>query len=299
PVDFAAGTVVIFNRTQDEQIVPVSTTLRTSSGVPVEFMTTLTATVPAGTGATTSTTIIALEPGPRGNVPAGQINRFTNPSLGLLVRVINESPTTGGSVRQAGVVTNDDKDRVRSKLRQLIQQAGYDQMVAELDEQEFIPPESLLVIELNLTYNQFAGDVSDTLGAEMQAVVRGTAVGNYHANQLAYAALLKQVSVDYTLLPQGLRFSAGGMQEVADRAVTFPVTAEGIVVADIDRAAIKDAITFMPIGQAQEWVSRTMPIVSVPGIDVSPNWLGRLPVFPFRIKVVVNDVSPLIFGSDE
>jgi len=143
PVNFATGTVVFINRTQDEQFIPISTTLRTSSGVPIEFVTTQAVIVPAGTGATASTTIIAVEPGPRGNVPAGQINRFGNPTQGLLVRVINEAAASGGSIRQAGVVRDDDKDRVRAKLRQLIQQEGYERMRAQLDEGEFIPPESL------------------------------------------------------------------------------------------------------------------------------------------------------------
>lgn len=299
PTDFAKGTVVIFNRTQDEQIVPISTTVRTSSGVPIEFITTQTATVPAGTGATTSTTIIAVKPGPRGNVPAGQINRFANPSLGLLVRVINDQPTGGGSVREAGVVTDDDKDRVRSKLRQLIQQKGYEQMQAELDAQEYIPPESLQVIELDLTYDKFSGDVSDTLGAEMHAVVRGTVVADYNANRLAYLALLKEVPPGKTLLPKGLRFTAGGIEAVTDRAVTFPVTAEGLVVSEIDTGRVKDAIVFKPIGEAQKWMSDNLPIVGVPGVDVEPNWLGRLPALASRIEVEVKDVSPLIFGEGE
>ncbi len=299
PVDFATGTVVFFNRTQEEQVIPISTTLRTSSGVPVEFITTLTATIPAGTGATTSTTIIAVEPGPRGNVPAGQINRFADPRLGLLARVVNDAPTEGGTVRQAGVVTNEDKDRVRAKLRQLIQQEGYEQMQADLDEQEYIPPESLQVIELELTYDKFAGDVAETLGAEMRAVVRGTAVADYNANQIAYFALLDKVGFDQTLLPEGLRFSAGGVTEVNGRAVTFPVMAEGVVVSDIDVERVKRAIAFMPIGEAQRWMAENLPIVTVPGVEVSPNWLGRLPLFPFRIRVVVRDVAPLLFGEGE
>ncbi len=299
PTDFATGRVVIFNRTQDEQIVPISTTLRTSSGVPIEFITTQTATIPAGTGATTSTTIIAVEPGPRGNVLAGQINHFANPSLGLLVRVINDQPTGGGSVREAGVVTDEDKDRVRSKLRQLIQQKGYEQMQAELDAQEYIPPESLQVIELDLTYDKFSGDVSDTLGAEMHAVVRGTVVADYNANRLAYLALLNEVPPGKTLLPKGLRFTAGGIQAVTDRAVTFPVTAEGLVVSEIDIKRVKDAIVFKPIGEAQQWLSDNLPIVGVPGVDVEPNWLGRLPALASRIEVEVKDVSPLIFGAEE
>jgi hypothetical protein len=71
PVGRARGVVVFFNRTQSEQRIPVSTTLTTSSGVPIEFRTTVSATIPAGTGATVQVPVVAVEPGPSGNVPAG------------------------------------------------------------------------------------------------------------------------------------------------------------------------------------------------------------------------------------
>lgn len=291
PVDRATGLVVMYNRTRDEQLIPISTTVRTSSGATVDFVTTQTATVPAGVGATVTVPVIAVEPGPPGNVPAGQINRFASSSLGLLVRVINESGTGGGSMREAGVVTNQDKDRVRSKLRQLIQQKGYEEMLAGLDEQEFIPPETLLVIELDITYEQFSGDVSPVLGAEMHAVVRGLAIADYNANQLAYYALLKKVPFDKTLLPDGMKFSAGGIEILEDNKIAFPVMVEGTAVSDIQPEQVREAIKFKPIGEAQAWLSDNLPIVSVPGVDVSPNWLGRLPVLADRIKVVVNDVT--------
>jgi len=299
PVDFAAGSVIFFNRTRDEQTIPVSTTLRTSSGVPIEFITTQETIIPAGPGATANAPIVAAAPGPAGNVPADQINRFANSTLALLARVINETPTGGGSVRQAGVVTEDDKDRLRSKLRQVIQQQGYDLMLAELDEQEFIPPESLQVIELDLTYDKFSGDVAEKLGAEMRAVVRATAIGSFNANQLAYFSLLAQTPEGQTLLTQGLRFSAGGVEAIQDQAVTFPVMAKGLVVSEIDIDQVREGIVFKPIGEAQAWLSQNMPIASTPGVEVSPNWLGRLPLFPFLIEVVVNDVVPLIFGEEE
>ena len=280
PVGFARGAVVFFNRTQNEQRIPISTTVRTSSGVPVEFVTIIEATIPAGTGATTTVPIRAVAPGRSGNVPASQINQFSNPTLGLLARVVNDRGTGGGTVELAGVVTEDDKLRLRSKLRQIIQQQGYEQLLAELGPEEYIPPESLQVIELSLSYNQFSGDVSTALGGEMRAVIRATAVNNYNLNQLAYFNLLKQVPPSYTLLPDGLQFEAGGLEEINDRAVTFPVTSKGVLVAEIDEALIQEEVAGLPIGMAQAWLAGNLPIVGVPGIDVEPNWLGRLPCFP-------------------
>jgi hypothetical protein len=99
------------------------------------------------------------------------------------------------------------------------------------------------------------------------------------------------------LLPNGLRFSAGGIEAIQDRAVAFPVMAQGIVVSEVDIDQIREAITFMPIGEAQAWISENQPTVSVPGIEVEPGWLGRMPLFSFLIEVEVVDVVPLIFGE--
>lgn len=297
PVDLAQGSVVIFNRTQDEQFVPISTTVRTSSGVPIEFRTTQDAVVPAGPGKTVRVPIRAVEPGPIGNISEGQISRFTNPTLGLLLRVVNDSGTFGGTTRQAKVVTEDDKDAVRAKLRQLIQQQGYEQMLQDLPQDVFIPPESLQVIELNLTYDKFSGDVADKLGAEMQAVVRGTLVSNFQVNDLAQSYLLREVPSGKTLLLQSLQFKAGGIEDIADRTVSFSVIVDGIVVTQINEDIIREQIVFQPIGEAQQWLTDNLDIVTVPGVEVNPNWLGRLPVFATQINVEVTDVNDLIFGD--
>ncbi|MEM7028275.1 MAG: baseplate J/gp47 family protein [Chloroflexota bacterium] len=297
PQDFALGEVVFFNRTQDEQIIPISTTLRTSSGVPIEFLTVQTTTIPPGTGATTTTQVIAVEPGPIGNVTSGQINRFANPILGLQARLINETPTDGGTIRQAGVVTEDDKDRVRSKLRQVIQQTGFEMMQDELPLGQFIPPESLQVIELDLTFDKFSGDVAETFGGEMRAVVRGTAVDSANANQLAYLALIDEVPDRQEILARGLAFSAGGVSEVSDRAVTFPVMVEGLAVSELDPELVRNVTSWMPIGEAQAWLNNNLPLVTVPGVEVAPDWLGRLPLFSFRTNVIIRDVDALLYGE--
>jgi hypothetical protein len=129
----------------------------------------------------------------------------------------------------------------------------------------------------------------------MRAVVRATAVGSYDANRLAYASLLQLVPPGQSLLDDGLQFSAGGVEVSEDRVVTFPVMAKGLVVNEIDVDEVREAIRFMPLGEAQAWMADNLPIVTVPGVELSPNWLGRMPVFPFMIDVDVTDVVDLIF----
>jgi len=298
PVGYAEGTVIFINRTEDEQTIPVSTTVATSDGEPVEFLTTVTATLPAEIGALTSTQVIAVEPGPPGNAAAGQINRFVNPSYGLLARVINEQPLAGGTMEPARVVEQADKERLQAHLRQLIYQEGLNQLEASLVEQEFISPETLQVIVLDVSYNEFAGDVSDTFSGEMQAVARGTVVGGYNANRLALAALQLQVPPGYELDLEGLHFGAGEILDLQDGVIVFKIFAEGRAVPIIDAHDVAEEIAWLPVGEAQALLSQQYVLATVPAVDLEPGWvidyIGRLPFSPLRIGVNIRDAVTLV-----
>ena len=302
PVGKAGGSVVFINRTEDEHTIPISTTIATSAGEPVEFITVQTATIPAGVGATTPTLAIAIEPGPDGNVRPGQINRFVDSGYGVLARVLNEQAFSGGTLEAARIVIEDDKERLQAHLRQKIQKEGLAQLEAALDEQEFVPPASLQVIVLDVTYQEFSGDFSDTFGGEMQAVVRGTVVGGYNANRLALAALEAQVPADYKLDIEGLHFGAGEVLEVEDRAVSFRIISNGMAVPTIDQHEVAGDIAWLPVGEAQAKLAEMYQLATVPGIELQPDWmvawLGRLPLIPLRINVVVNEAMTLVADGD-
>jgi len=288
PAEKAQGIVTFVNRTNQEITIPVSTTLSTSSGTTVRFLTVQTATVPSAFNAITQTEVIAFDPGPIGNVAAGQINRIPDPVLSRQVTVINEAPTGGGTMAPAGVVTRADKDRLQAIVLQQVQQNGYSQLLAGLADQEFIPPESLIVIPLDSFYTpNLDGEVTDLLTMEMRAVVRGTAIGGQNANQLALAALQAQGSPDYRLDPRSLEFVAGQVIGVQDRAVSFEMRAAGEAVAQIkDRQVARD-VRGLPIEEAMVYLRQQHPLSGEPEIEVKPDWLGRLPWFPFRIAVDV------------
>lgn len=303
PARKAAGRVVFINRTEEVQTIPISTTVSTSAGEAVEFISVVSATIPAGIGATSGPTpVVALEAGLRGNVRVGQINRFVNNAYALVARVVNEEPITGGTLEPARVVEQADKERLDAYLRQRIQQQGLDQLQAQLGEQEFIPPESVQVITLDVKYREFAGDVSDTFGGEMQAVVRATVIGGYNANRLALAALEAQVPPDYTLDLKGLNFGAGEVLDIQDRVVTFKIFARGHAIPEIDSHQVAEEIAWLPIGEAQNLLGQHYQLATVPGVDMQPdwlvNWLGRLPFSTIRINVVINEPVTLVAGRE-
>jgi hypothetical protein len=196
------------------------------------------------------------------------------------------------------VVVQDDKERLQAHLNQKIQQEGYRLLEESLGEQEFVPPETLQVIVLDVTYNEFAGDVSDTFSGEMQAVVRGTVVGGYNANRLALAALEAQVPPGYVLDIEGLHFGAGEILDVRDRVVTFRVVADGRVTPQIDPQKVAGAVTWLSVGEAQARLAQQYDLAAVPGVELQPDWarqwVGRLPFIPLRIDVVINDAVTLM-----
>ncbi len=303
PVGKAVGTVTFINRTDSQQLIPISTTLTASAGEPLEFTTAVTVVIPSGVGAAvTPTLVVAVEPGPGGNVGPGKINRFVDPTYNLVARVINEQALGGGIMEPAKIVVQDDKERLEAYLRQKIQQEGLAQLQASLAEQEFISPETVQVIVLDVKYREFAGDFSDTFGGEMQAVVRGTVVGGYNANRLALAALEAQVPPGYELDTKGLHFGAGEVLDIQEQTVTFRILALGLAVPVIDKHEVAEEIAWLPIGEAQEWLSQQYDLATVPGVEIEPSWLtgwlGRLPYSPFRIEVVVQEAVTLMADGD-
>lgn len=299
PVGKAEGTVTFINRTDQAVLLPVSTTLSTSAGQPLRFLTAYTTTIPAGAGATsTPTLVIAVEPGPDSNVKAGQVTGFEDPSLGLRARVINEQAFSGGSMEPAKIVVQDDKPRLEAYLRQQIQQEGLRQLQESLAEQEFISPETLQVIVLDVKYREFSGDFSDVFGGEMQAVVRGTVVGGYNANRLALAALEAQVPPGYELDTRGLHFGAGEVLDIQDQTVTFRIIASGLAVPVIDKNDVAGDIVWLPIGEAQNLLNQQYDLATVPGVELKPDWfvewLGRLPYLSYRINVIIKDAVVLV-----
>jgi hypothetical protein len=171
---------------------------------------------------------------------------------------------------------------------QQIQQEGYSRLLEGLAEQEFIPPESLIVIPLDSVYDpSLDGEVTSLLTLEMRAVVRGTAIAGQNANQLALAALQSKVPPNYRLDPGSLEFVAGEVVGVQDQAASFRVHAAGVAIAQIDARQVAGDVRGLPVEEALRYLRGRLPLAKEPVVVVDPDWLDRLPWFPFRITVDV------------
>lgn len=289
----ATGTVIFINQAATPLEILPGLIVHTTTGTTVRFKTVTTATLPASIGATAEAQIEALEPGPVGNVPAATINEVETAALRGKVRVTNEQPTQGGGVKQVGIVTRADMDRLSAQLLQQLQERAYLELQNQLGEQELLPPESLSIEILSEVYDQFLDAEADVLGLTMRIVARGTAVDGANANLLAYESLQDRIPATYELESEEVFFERGEQVQMEGRSVLLDVTASAQLVADVDRGAVRSAVAGLPVEEATEVLLDTFALEGLPVVEIQPDWikhckwLNRVPFTSFRIQVVV------------
>lgn len=282
----ASGTIVFTNKTDQPLRIPKGTFISTSAGVPMRFQTTNDADVaPRGH---TEVPISAVDPGPSGNVAKFTINTAEGP-FALLVNVINQNATSGGTVKRVPVVSEEDKRRVEEILIQRLRREALSKYQAILQEGEFIAPESVSVRLDSKTYDKFVDEPADLLTLTAHATARGTIVDGSKANIVALRQLGSKLRPGFVLIPKTVEYIPGAVLSVEQDSVRFEIKAKGQATAGIDSTAIADNVRGMTIQQAEAWLNEQLRLRRDPVITIGPDWLklGRMPFFDFRIHVEV------------
>ncbi len=289
----ASGMVTFINQTVAPQEILTDTLVRTSTGSTVRFKTVTTATLESGVGSRAEIQVEALVPGPVGNVAAATITEVETPGLRGKVSVINQAPTEGGGVKQVGVVTRVDMDRLKGQLFEELKQQAFLELQSQLSEQEYLPPESLTFEIMSETYDQFLDTQADVLHLQMRILARGTAVDEANANLMAYDTLKEEIPPTYELESEEVSFDLSDEVRMDGRAVLVEVTASAQLVAEVDRGAARSAAAGLPAEEASQILADSFALDAPPQVEVMPEWikrwewLDRVPFPPFRIQVIV------------
>ena len=293
PDEPARGLVFFINNINQPVTVPEGTVIATSAGSTIRFTTIEEVTVPGTVGAVAEAEVVAVDPGPSGNVGANLINRIHHEgSLSLEVRVSNPEPMEGGSVKQVGMVTTADQERLKAVLLQQLQQAASSQLSGLLEEGEFLSSESVAMDHIvTEDYDKPVEEQTDFLTLEMEVMSRGTAVEEEDANALIRAALEAVVPEGFALVDQSLQYQRGEITGVEDGKVFFVVKGAGSVAAEVEMEGIKEAIRGKPLDWAEDYLSQNLHLEEAPIIEVTPTWWPeRVPWFGFRINISVREV---------
>jgi hypothetical protein len=284
PDQKASGTVIFINKTTQEITIPPGVIVSTSTGENVKFTTVTTVTLPAFYQSQAEARIVALDPGPQGNVGAYLINKVEG-ALAFKVQVYNPSPTSGGTLKPVNVVTKEDKERLKGLVLQNLHQEAYQTFLSQLPPDSFLIPQTITVIPAQESYDHFVDEVADQLGLELKAVAVALAVSRSDLKVLASEALSPQIPSGYELLAEEMKFEALEAQE-EDGKYQVKLKVKAPAVAKIDKALVRDEIRGLPIPKAIEKL-KALPLRREPYLEISPSWLGRVPWLPFRIEVKI------------
>jgi len=285
PDQHATGEVVFANKTTSEVQVPKGTVVRTTDGVPVKFYTLLDAKVPGSYGATVRVPIMAFEPGPVGNVGALTI-REVEGEPGYGVDVLNDKATQGGKDRRVSIVAAQDLDRLRASLMQRLQQEAYDKLVAQLNQREWIPPDSLDVQVVEETFDKKLDEQAETLHLTMKVQVTGIAVEGEGTRALMMRRLESQGSKGLIVNEATLQVQQPvGSASVEGKAVRFRAAADALLVPAIDLGAVSRRIAGQEPTRAADMLAEEYQLRQAPEIAVKPSWWPRLPWLAGQIHV--------------
>jgi hypothetical protein len=282
----ATGSVLVINQSQNAVVVPAGTTLSTGAGVPVRFRTTGEAQLPGQKGSTVTVPVEAVDAGPAGNVAAYLINTLQGP-LASQCTVINEQPTQGGSVRQVGIVTQADRDRLREGLLQRLVTEGHNAVQNLIKEGEIAPRETLVVTnEYPEAWDKMLNDEADQLTLTLKVEYQETAFSMADVNEVALAGLQGVVPAGYELQGGNLRYEVTSVQVDDQGGLSLVAVATGDAVAQVSGSQVRALVRGLTPDEARDALS-VLPLAAPAQVELTPAWMNTLPRFGFRIRVNV------------
>lgn len=291
PAAPATGQVVFTNLIGTAGTLPAGTSLRTTSGTSVRFLTLAPAPVEARLGAAVTVLVRAADPGPAGNVAAGQINAIDGP-LGAQFAVTNPQPTRGGTLAQRAAVAQADRDRLRAELGQDLQASAQAAIEAQLQPGEFLATPTVTVTQvLAESFDRAVGEPADALNLTLRLAASGWAIQASDAQAVAAWQLRAQAPADSTLTDAQLRFTRAPAVTATAEGVAVTLTAAGASAPRIDPEQARRLVLGRPLSQAVQALAASLPLAAPPQITLAPEWYGRwfpyLPWLGLRIDVVV------------
>ncbi len=275
----ARGEVLVTSHRPATFSLPKGTLVRVANGV--RFVTDqehpLLPAVPA------RVTITAEQPGTAGNVPAAQITQFVGPSLDAL-DVTNQRPTTGGTDRQATVVTADDQARLRELWAKDGMNRGFVQLKLKAGPERTLPESAVKVTPNASTehFDQPLGAETAQLTGHVSVTVTGTAFQNLAFNDLV-GHMLEDGSGTDMYLTGAPKVGVPAVLKVDGQKIVLQTGVSGTLERRLDARAIGEALRGSTAQDARAYLGRLTGLAEPPIVELSPSWAPRA----FRVDVNV------------
>ena len=228
--------------------------------------------------------------GSSGNLPADSLVAFDDVDLGTSLAVTNPSPTTGGSDRTAPIQTASDRTLLHNALLTEILAECKTTLQQRLVSGDLYFPDSTTVSQmLTETYFPAADQTGETLSLTMNLQCQAQYASKADLNTLAGMALDANLPDGFVPVPSGeTPLAPGVLATDADGITHWEMRVQRLLRARLDGSAAMQLVQGRRPAQAARRLSDNIPLAALPEIKVNPAWWPWLPVFPFRISVVIN-----------
>lgn len=284
PTTHATGNVVFSNLGTTPVEIPAGVLVSTSTGTAISFATTSAATLPGGVGERVTVPIEAVEPGTGGNVRANTINTVSG-ALRFRVRASNPGGTFGGGSDMVRVVTQQDRDTLLEQVREQIETHAYEELLTELEADEWLPPQSVQTFVVNQQFDKFNDDEGDELRLTLRMRAQGTAMNEAETGQAMLNEVRRTIPDRGMLVVESVRTQREPGADAIGSSVQFTMTGQAAYVVPIDVAEVKRTVAGLTPEEAVTVLQQRWPLERAPEIHRDPEWLATLPGFGSRIQV--------------
>ena len=286
----AAGKVRFRNLTTGVVGIPAGTVVRTTGNPPVRFATTMDAVMAASAGKTLDVPVQAVVGGSSGNLSADSLVAFDDVDLGTSLAVTNPSPTTGGSDRTAPIQTAGDHALLHDALLTEILGECKTTLQQRLASGDLYFPDTTKVAQmLTETYFPAAGQIGETLSLTMNLQCQAQYALAADLNTLAGMALDANLPDGFVPVSPGMTQPEPSVPITdADGTTRWEMQVQRLLRARLDGLAATQVVQGRRPAAAARRLSETIPLAALPEIKMNPSWWPWLPVFPFRISVLIN-----------
>ena len=287
--DKATGPVTIYNAT-GARFIKAGTILTSPSGL--KFV--LSEDIDVASGSAISP---ATKPA---NVTAAQIGADSNLSADTQFRVgifdastvaKNTSAISGGTSRQAKVVSKDDAANLRADLSESLKSKAKDELSQKVSSEDQLITESINLQSLSESFDRKVDEEADNVTLKLSATARGLVVSKSELQSIIDAQVNPQI-------PAGYVFDTDVTQNMtvkkADKTTaTFQVHVAARLLPQMDVSQIARDVTGKYPDRAKEYL-QSLPAVGQIDILISPRlpaFLATLPRVPKNITVSVRSLE--------
>jgi hypothetical protein len=247
--------------------------------------------IQVGQRAAQTVPIQALEPGTAGNVPSFAINRAVDPTWASRLVVTNNNPITGGTDIEVPVVSEEDRQKLRERVLQKLRQQALAELANKRYKDESFFNDTVTFEVVSEVFDKKPGEEAVEFGLTMKIYASALAFSGPEVNAVSLRRLETTLRPGFQLARDTLYTKPVGLETWDRDSVTFYLDAEVKAIPRLDEAQLKQALLGRTPDEARAYLASTLRLAREPEIAVSPNWFGRLSLFPWRIDLRVIPLS--------